>query len=112
MTTPDQSPLPAFRAAEEILDAQEAHERAAIIVPVDGPAELVGRRVVIRRSDSGTFRRIGSFGDETLDEAALALAERALEDPTSTWTAFTSWYPPTARRSACTSRVITHTRTW
>ena len=83
MTAPDQSPLPAFRAAEEILDAQEAREAAAIIVPVDGPSELVGRRVVIRQSDSGTLRRIGSFGDAALDEAALALAESALADPAS-----------------------------
>ena len=83
MTAPDQSPLPAFRAAEEILDAQEAREAAAIIVPVDGPSELVGRRVVIRQSDSGTLRRIGSFGDAALDQAALALAESALADPAS-----------------------------
>ena len=83
MTAPDQSPLPAFKAAEEILDAQEAREPAVIIVPVDGPTELVGRRIVIRQSDSGAIRRIGSFGDPALDEAALTLAESVLADRAS-----------------------------
>ena len=81
MTAPDQNPLPVLKAAEEILDAQEAGEATAVIVPVDGPPELVGWRVVIRRSDDGTLRRIGSFGDHALDEAALALGKSALEDP-------------------------------
>ena len=83
MTAPDQHPLSALKAAEEILDAQAAREPVAVIMPVDGPPELVGQRVVIRRSDDGTLRRLGSFGDEALDEAALALAESALEDPAS-----------------------------
>ena len=83
MTIRDQNPLPVRRAAEAILEAQEAHEPASVIVPVDGPPKLVGGRVVIRRSDDGTLRRIGSFGDEALDEAALALGGTALDDPAS-----------------------------
>ena len=81
--TSDQSPLPAHEAAEEVLAAQEAREPSAVIVPVDGPTELVGRRVVVRRAEDGTLRRIGSFGDAGLDEAAVGLAERALENPSS-----------------------------
>ena len=50
---------------------------------MDGPSELVGGRVVVRRAEDGTLRRIGSFGDAVLDEAAVGLAERALEDPSS-----------------------------
>jgi xanthine dehydrogenase accessory factor len=83
MTGPDQSPLPAFKAAAEILDAQDAREPAAVIVPVSGPSELIGQRIVVRLSEDGTLRRVGSFGDAALDEAVVALAERALEDGSS-----------------------------
>jgi len=80
MKAHDQRPLQAFEAAAELLEAQEAREPAAVIVPVDGPSELVGRRVVVRRSSDGTLHRVGSFGDEALDEAALGLGASALEN--------------------------------
>ena len=83
MTPPDKSPLPAFEAAAEILAAQDAREPAAVIVPVDGPSEWVGRRVVVRRSEDGTLRQVGSFGDDALDQGAVGLARSALEDSTS-----------------------------
>ncbi len=75
--------LSAAKAAEEVLAAQEAREPSAVIVPVDGPAELVGRRVVVRQAEDGTVRRVGTFGDTGLDEAAIGLAEQALHDPSS-----------------------------
>ena len=83
MTPLEHSLLPAFAAAQEILDAQEAREPAAVIVSVDGPSDLVGGRVVVRRAADGTLRRIGSFGDAALDQAAVGLAETALGDSAS-----------------------------
>lgn len=83
MTRPDQNSLAAIDAAAQILAAQDAREPAAIVVPVEGAPELVGRRIVVRRSDRGTTRRVGSFGDDALDQASLELAERALADPTA-----------------------------
>ncbi len=80
MMAPDPHLLTASGAAEEILAAREAREPLAVIVPVDGPSELVGRRVVIRRLDDGTLRQVGLFGDDALDRAALALAQSVSED--------------------------------
>lgn len=76
----DRSTLHAFAAAAEILDAQHAQEQVVVVVPVSGPPELVGKRIAVRRSQDGAFRRIGSFGDAALDDAALELARRTLED--------------------------------
>ena len=80
----DSSTLQAFAAATEILDAQNAQEVIVVVVSVSGPSEFVGQRIAIRRSQGGVFRRIGSFGDVSLDDAALDLARRMLEDPHTT----------------------------
>jgi xanthine dehydrogenase accessory factor len=76
----DHSPLQAGTAAAEILDAQQAQEAIAVVAVVSGRPELVGRRVAIRRSHDGEFRRVGSFGDDDFDAGALELARGTLED--------------------------------
>ena len=80
MTRLEPNFLSASSAAQQILAAQEAREPLAVIVPVEGPSELIARRVVVRRLHDGTRRQVGSFGDDTLDRAALALAETVTED--------------------------------
>ncbi len=80
MTSPDNKPLSPVEAVAEILAAQTAREPAAVLASVDGSSEMVGRRIVVRHSDNGTAARIGSFGDEALDQASLSLGQRALAD--------------------------------
>jgi len=76
----DRPTLDVLAAAAEILDAQQAQEAIAVVVPVSGPPELIGQRIAVRRSLDGAFRRVGSFGDAVLDAGALELARRTLED--------------------------------
>ena len=73
-------PLTPMEATAEVLDAQEARQAIAIIVPVSGPPELVGRRVVVRQAKGGAKHLVGSFGDVDLDDAALALGTKRLEE--------------------------------
>ena len=79
MTDPRNTPLTVVEATAEVLDAQQARQPIALIVPVTGPPELVGMRVVVRQAKGGAKSLIGSFGDADLDAAALALGTRRLE---------------------------------
>ena len=80
MTDPRSGPLAPMEATEEVLDAQRSRQPIAVIVGVSGPPELVGKRVVVRQAKGGAKRLVGSFGDADLDEAALALGTRSLEE--------------------------------
>ena len=80
MTVFGYNSLQALGAIEEILDAQKARDSLVVIVSVEGPPELMGRRIVIRQNSNSTPKRIGSFGDESLDKTALELGMSALDD--------------------------------
>tara|TARA_Y100000590_G_scaffold282100_2_gene317328 strand:- start:4561 stop:5400 length:840 start_codon:yes stop_codon:yes gene_type:complete len=79
MTVPGHNPLRALGAIEEILDAQKARDPLVVIVSVESPPELIGQRIVIRKNSNSAPKCIGSFGDESLDNAALGLGMRALD---------------------------------
>ena len=79
MTDPGNAPLAPLEATAQVLEAQQAHQSIALIVSVSGPAELVGKRVVVRQT-GGAKRLVGSFGDANLDDAALALGTQGLEE--------------------------------
>ena len=80
MTDSGNKALTPMEATTEVLDAQESGQPIALIVPVSGPPELVGKRVVVRQAKGGAERLVGSFGDAHLDNAALALGTRRLEE--------------------------------
>jgi len=80
MTDPRNTPLTVVEATAEVLDAQQARQPIALILPVTGPPELVGMRVVVRQAKGGAKSLVGSFGDADLDAAALALGTRRLEE--------------------------------
>ena len=80
MTSPRNAPLTPMEATVEVLDAREARHSIALIVPVSGPPELVGKRVVVRQAKGGAKHLVGSFGDGDLDDAALALGTKRLEE--------------------------------
>jgi xanthine dehydrogenase accessory factor len=80
MTDAKNAPLTPMEATAEVLDAQEARQPIALIVPVSAPPELVGKRVVVRQAKGGAKGLVGSFGDAGLDEAALALGTKRLEE--------------------------------
>jgi xanthine dehydrogenase accessory factor len=69
-----------MEATAEVLEAQQTREPIALIVSVHGPAELVGKRVVVRPAEGEAKRLVGSFGDANLDAAALALGTVRLEE--------------------------------
>jgi xanthine dehydrogenase accessory factor len=69
-----------MEATDEVLDAQQARQPIALIVPVSGSPELVGKRVVVRQAKGGAKSLVGSFGDVDLDAAALALGTTRLEE--------------------------------
>ena len=69
-----------MEATAEVLDAQQARQPIALIVSVSGPPELVGKRVVVRQAKGGVKSLVGSFGDADLDDGALALGTRRLEE--------------------------------
>ena len=72
--------LAPMEATAEVLEAQQTREPIALIVSVHGPAELVGKRVVVRPAEGEAKRLVGSFGDADLDAAALALGTVRLEE--------------------------------
>jgi xanthine dehydrogenase accessory factor len=80
MTSPGDTPLTPGEATAEVLDAQLDRHPMAIIVAVSGPSQLVGKRVVVRQASGGAKRLVGSFGDTDLDEGALALGTRRIEE--------------------------------
>jgi xanthine dehydrogenase accessory factor len=80
MTDSGNAPLTPMEATAEVLEAQEARQPIALIVPVSGPPELVGRRVVVRQAKGGAKSLVGSFGDADLDAAALTLGTKTLEE--------------------------------
>ena len=80
MTDSGNKALTPMEATTEVLDAQESGQPIALIVPVSGPPELVGKRVVVRQAKGGAEHLVGSFGDAHLDNAALALGTRRLEE--------------------------------
>ena len=73
MTDPGDAPLTPLEATAEVLDARESRQSIALIVPVSGPPDLVGKRVAVREAKGGAKRLVGSFGDPDLDDGALAL---------------------------------------
>jgi xanthine dehydrogenase accessory factor len=79
MTDTTQAPLTPIEATAEVLEALQAHQPIAVIVPVSGPEDLVGKRVVVRQAKGGAKRLVGSFGDADLDDGALALGTQRLE---------------------------------
>ena len=79
MTDSEDTPLAPIEATAEVLDAQQSREPIALIVPLSGAPELVGKRVVVRQAEDGTSRLVGSFGDTELDDGAFALGKRTLE---------------------------------
>lgn len=72
-------PLAPMEATAEVLDARKHRQPIAVIVPVSGPAELVGKRVVVRQAKGGAKSLVGSFGDVEHDRGALALGTQRLE---------------------------------
>ena len=80
MTNPKNAPLTPMEATAEVLDSQQARQPMALIVSVSGPPELVGKRVVVRQAKGGAKHLVGSFGDVDLDDAALALGTKRLEE--------------------------------
>ncbi len=80
MTNPKNAPLTPMEATAEVLNAQQARQPMALIVSVSGPPELVGKRVVVRQAKGGAKHLVGSFGDVDLDDAALALGTKRLEE--------------------------------
>ena len=79
MTDAAQSPLTPIEATAEVLDALQDRQPVAVIVPVSGLEDLVGKRVVVRQAKGGAKRLVGSFGDSALDEGALTLGTQRLE---------------------------------
>ncbi len=79
MTEATQRPLTAIEATAEVLEALQARQPIAVVVPVSGAKELVGKRVVIRQAKGGAKRLVGSFGDSDLDAGALALGTKRIE---------------------------------
>ena len=73
-------PLTPMEATAEVLDAQQARQPIALIVPVSGPTELLGKRVVVRQAEGGAKRLVGSFGDVDLDDHALAIGTKRLKE--------------------------------
>ena len=80
MTDPANTPLAPMEATAEVLEAQQTREPIAVLVSVDGPPELVGKRVVVRQAEGEAKRLVGSFGDADLDAAALALGTVRLDE--------------------------------
>ena len=77
MTNPRNTPLTVVEATAEVLDAQQARQPIALIVPVTGPPELVGMRVVVRQAKGGAKNLVGSFGDELRPARGLELQRKA-----------------------------------
>ena len=73
------APLTPMEATAEVLEAQKLRQAIMLVVPVSGPPDLVGKRVVVRQAKDGANRLVGSFGDADLDDGALALSTRRLE---------------------------------
>ena len=80
MTDARNTPLTPMEATAEVLDAQQSRQPIALIVSVSGPPEFVGKRVVVRQAKGGAKSLVGSFGDADLDDGALALGKRRLEE--------------------------------
>ncbi len=80
MTDSGNAPLEPLEATAEVLEAQQARQPIAVIVAVSGPPELVGKRCAVRQATGGAKRLVGSFGDADLDDAALALGTKSLEE--------------------------------
>ncbi len=80
MTDARNTPLTPLEATAEVLDAQQSRQPIALIVSVSGPPEFLGKRVVVRQAKGGAKSLVGSFGDADLDDGALALGKRRLEE--------------------------------